>query len=233
MRAKVASHPPATYELHPEQETPRSSALESVARLLAGGIVRPLRARSGGLRQIVSLVEECEPGLSGQTDTALLEVAEGLRFQLRREGFEPLGVARVFALVREVAERTVGMRHFDCQLIGGWALLRGMVAEMETGEGKTLTATLAACAAALAGVPVHIITVNDYLTARDAEKTVFEKVDGEWRITSPVDAAASAYVREVNDGRRSIPTIVFQDGSTLVEPSDAELAAKLGVDRPS
>jgi preprotein translocase subunit SecA len=61
------------------------------------------------------------------------------------------------------------MRHYDVQLVGGWILLQGQVAEMETGEGKTLTATLAAATAALAGIPVHIITVNDYLAARDAE----------------------------------------------------------------
>jgi preprotein translocase subunit SecA len=61
------------------------------------------------------------------------------------------------------------MRHFDSQLRGGWIMLNGMIAEMDTGEGKTLTATLPACAAALAGLPVHIISVNDYLTARDAE----------------------------------------------------------------
>ncbi len=61
------------------------------------------------------------------------------------------------------------MRHFDVQLMGGWVMLRGMLAEMETGEGKTLTATLPACTAALAGIPVHVITVNDYLVERDAE----------------------------------------------------------------
>jgi preprotein translocase subunit SecA len=72
-------------------------------------------------------------------------------------------------LVREVAGRTLGERHFDVQLVGGRILLEGMVAEMQTGEGKTLTATLAACTAALAGVPVHVITVNDYLARRDAE----------------------------------------------------------------
>lgn len=70
--------------------------------------------------------------------------------------------------MREAADRSVGQRHFDVQLVGGWILIQGLVAEMETGEGKTLTATLAAATAALAGVPVHIITVNDYLAARDA-----------------------------------------------------------------
>ena len=78
-------------------------------------------------------------------------------------------INHAFALVREVARRTVGERHYDVQLIGGWAVLHGMLAEMETGEGKTLTATLAASAAALAGLPVHVITVNDYLVSRDAE----------------------------------------------------------------
>ena len=61
------------------------------------------------------------------------------------------------------------MRHFDVQLIGGHALIRGTIAEMETGEGKTLTATLAATTMALAGYPVHVVTVNDYLAQRDAD----------------------------------------------------------------
>jgi len=74
-----------------------------------------------------------------------------------------------FALVREASQRALGLRHFDVQLVGGLILLQGMVAEMETGEGKTLTATLPACTAALAGIPVHIITVNDYLAERDTQ----------------------------------------------------------------
>src|SRR4029077_15717887 len=109
------------------------------------------------------------PALGGMSDAQLRAVAGELRADLRRTGLGEEAVARSFALVREVAGRTVGMRHFDCQLMGGWILLNGLVAEMETGEGKTLTATLPACTAALAGVPVHVITVNDYLTARDAD----------------------------------------------------------------
>ena len=74
-----------------------------------------------------------------------------------------------FAVVREVAKRTVGMRHFDVQLIGGKVLHEGKIAEMKTGEGKTLVATLAAYVNALDNKAVHIITVNDYLAKRDSE----------------------------------------------------------------
>jgi preprotein translocase subunit SecA len=95
---------------------------------------------------------------------------EELRVRLRREGFTETLVGEAFALVRDAAERTLGQRHHDVQLVGGWAMLNGMLAEMETGEGKTLTATLAAATAALAGRAVHVITVNDYLAERDADK---------------------------------------------------------------
>ena len=77
-------------------------------------------------------------------------------------------MAQTFALVREVAARALGMRHFDVQVMGGWILLNGMIAEMDTGEGKTLTATLPVSTVALAGLPVHVVTVNDYLAQRDA-----------------------------------------------------------------
>ena len=74
-----------------------------------------------------------------------------------------------FALVREAAKRTVGLRHYDVQLIGGMALNDGCVAEMRTAEGKTLVSTSAGFLNALAGDPVHVVTVNDYLAKRDAE----------------------------------------------------------------
>ncbi|MFT5578151.1 MAG: preprotein translocase subunit SecA [Paraglaciecola psychrophila] len=76
---------------------------------------------------------------------------------------------RCFAIIRELARRRLGTAHFDVQLLGGLAILQGQIAEMATGEGKTLTATLAAATAALAGIPVHIVTANDYLAERDAQ----------------------------------------------------------------
>ena len=75
---------------------------------------------------------------------------------------------RTFALVREVSQKTIGLRHYDVQLIGGMALHDGRIAEMRTGEGKTLVATLAVVLNALSGEGVHLITVNDYLAKRDA-----------------------------------------------------------------
>ena len=73
-------------------------------------------------------------------------------------------------MVREAAKRTLGQRHYDVQLMGGAALHRGNIAEMKTGEGKTLVATLPAYLNALSGNPVHIVTVNDYLAKRDSEE---------------------------------------------------------------
>ena len=85
-----------------------------------------------------------------------------------QEALEP-ALVPTFALVREAGRRTLSMRHFDVQLIGGMVLHEGKIAEMKTGEGKTLVATLPACLNALAGKGVHIVTVNDYLARRDAE----------------------------------------------------------------
>ena len=132
----------------------------------------PIELFSGSrlrLRSILPAVRREALKLSELPESELISQAIHLRYQLHQSGFERSLVARTFALVREVSRRKLGMTHYDTQLLGGWAILQGMVAEMETGEGKTLMATLPACTAALAGIPVHIITVNDYLAARDAE----------------------------------------------------------------
>lgn len=144
--------------------------LEEVNERIRGGTSRRLRAL-GALRSgIVARTRAHEAALSEVELPALRERARDIGQLLRQGGYQLETVAQAFALVCRAAELTVGMRHFDVQLQGGWVLLQGMVAEMETGEGKTLTATLPACTAALAGVPVHVITVNDYLVTRDAEQ---------------------------------------------------------------
>ena len=141
--------------------------------LLAAG-VRPLWARlrdpARALRGIVAAVAAHEQRMRAADDAALAEMAARLRARFRREGFAVGPAGECFALVREAAARTLGKRHYESQLLAGWALLQGRLVEMETGEGKTFAATLAASAAALAGYPVHVITVNDYLAARDAEE---------------------------------------------------------------
>ena len=152
-----------------EQADLRIGWLDQLGARTAGGIIRRMRARLQHAERIVGLVASQGHSLEGLGAHEIRGVSDDLRLHLRREGFSEDLVARSFALVREVAGRTLGERHFDVQLIGGRVLLSGMVAEMVTGEGKTLVATLPACTAALAGIPVHIVTVNDYLASRDAE----------------------------------------------------------------
>jgi len=103
-------------------------------------------------------------------DKQLQKNLDFLRIQLRSQGLVPDLVVKSFALIREFSFRRLSMQHYDEQLISGWALINGMLAEMQTGEGKTLSATLAAGTAGLAGIPTHIMTVNDYLVTRDAAK---------------------------------------------------------------
>src|SRR5262245_9001439 len=153
---------------YPERLERPPGALDRVATRLIGPLARWARQRRVRAARLVPLVAEHGRALDGVSDRALREAAQALRPALRRDGFSEDLVARVFALVREAAWRALEQRHFDVQLIGGQVLLAGMVAEMDTGEGKTPTATLAASAAALAGIPVHIVTVNDYLASRDA-----------------------------------------------------------------
>lgn len=129
------------------------------------------RWRQNGRRLawIVQKTTALAKDMEGLPDAGLQEERENLNKLLVRQGFQPVLVARSFALIREYSFRVLGKRHFPVQLMGGLALLHGCLAEMATGEGKTLTATLPACTAALAGLPVHVITVNDYLVQRDAE----------------------------------------------------------------
>src|SRR5215218_1907011 len=117
----------------------------------------------------VARIGAFEPELELESDDELRERMDALRERARAgESLDEL-LPETFAVVREVGKRTMGMRHFDVQLIGGMVLDGGNIAEMKTGEGKTLTATLAVVLNSLPGTGVHVVTVNDYLARRDAE----------------------------------------------------------------
>ena len=154
---------------YPERKTSKESKLDTMVVSVLGGVRNWLRPRPRHFHAIVEYVNIQREILKDINERELRSQAGSIRRDIKINGLSLEIVARVFALVREASGMKLGMRHFDAQLIGGWVLLNGMVAEMETGEGKTLTATLPACAAALAGIPVHIITVNDYLAKRDAD----------------------------------------------------------------
>ncbi|HVP34978.1 MAG TPA: preprotein translocase subunit SecA [Steroidobacteraceae bacterium] len=122
-----------------------------------------------GYARYVRAANELEPGIEKLTDEALRAKTDEFRERLKTGAtFDDL-LPEAFAVVREAARRTLKMRHFDEQLIGGIVLHKGMIAEMRTGEGKTLVATLPAYLNALSGEGVHIVTVNEYLAQRDAD----------------------------------------------------------------
>lgn len=119
--------------------------------------------------KIVEQINSLEPTIAPLSDEQLRAKTDEFRARLKQgETLDDL-LPEAFAVVREAAKRTLGQRHYDVQLIGGIVLHRGQIAEMKTGEGKTLVATLAAYLNALEGKGVHIVTVNDYLAKRDAE----------------------------------------------------------------
>ncbi len=147
---------------------------DRLAQSLHARTLAPLKARwwqgPRAYSGIIAAVRSHEAGLPTLSDAELQQRLQALRPRLRRQGYTLQPVGEAFALLREASGRTLGRRHFDTQLMGAWALLQGRLVEMATGEGKTLTAALAACTAALAGQPVHVVTVNDYLAHRDAEE---------------------------------------------------------------
>src|ERR1700686_1608491 len=121
------------------------------------------------LSSLVARINELEPALEKLSPEELRARTAEFRQRLE-DGEEPNDLlVEAFATVREAAKRTLGQRHFDVQLMGGIVLHRGMIAEMKTGEGKTLVSTLPVYLNALSGNGVHVVTVNDYLAHRDAE----------------------------------------------------------------
>ncbi len=148
----------------------RASRLKNWAQAFEGVFVCALNTRPWFYRRLLPKIHGFGEPLAELDETAFQQELLRHRAELIRHGNTRSLLAKSFALIREAAGRTTGMYHFDSQLLGGLALFHGTIAEMQTGEGKTLTATLPAAAAALAGIPVHVITVNDYLALRDLEE---------------------------------------------------------------
>ncbi|MDT8337555.1 MAG: accessory Sec system translocase SecA2, partial [Candidatus Izemoplasmatales bacterium] len=136
-----------------------------LAKILGTDNARQLRR----LQPLVNAINEFEPRISALSDVELSLKTQEFREQLAQGKNLDDILPEAFAVVREVGKRTLGQRHFDVQLIGGMVLHQGKIAEMKTGEGKTLTATLPLYLNALSGKGSHLVTVNDYLARRDSE----------------------------------------------------------------
>src|SRR5436190_14833359 len=175
-------------------------------------IERALRAGEAGkyraYQKRVARINAFEPEMELLDDSELREHADQLRERARAG--EPLDdlLYECFALVREASRRTLGLRHFDVQLIGGMVLHDGAIAEMRTGEGKTLTATLPIVLNSLGGQGVHLVTVNDYLARRDAEwmGPIYRALGvsvGVLQNMQPYEEKRAAYAADVTYGTNS------------------------------
>src|SRR5690242_7579932 len=156
----------------------------------------------------IARIAAFEPELELESQDELRERIVALRERVANgESLEDV-LPETFAVVRETGRRTMGMRHFDVQLIGGMAIHGGNIAEMKTGEGKTLTATLPVILNALAGKGVHVVTVNDYLARRDAEwmSPIYDALGITWGVlqnNQPYDEKQVAYASDVTYGTNS------------------------------
>ncbi len=150
----------------PQRDPAPGKPLERWATSGLGLLLRPVAATPLLFRPLLRPLRKEGARLEGLSGAAFSAEVTALRLRAARG--ERITVP-AFAAVREAARRSLGQRHYDVQMLGGLAMRHGCIAEMRTGEGKTLTATLPAAAAALARVPVHVLTVNDYLASRDAE----------------------------------------------------------------
>ncbi len=170
--------------------------------------------RMGEARQLkqyakrVERINAWEPELELLDDAELRANADTLRERARNGDDLIELLPETFALVREVSRRTMEMRHFDVQMIGGMVLHDGAIAEMRTGEGKTLTATLAVVLNALAGEGVHVVTVNDYLARRDADwmRPIYEGLGmtiGVLQNMQPYEEKRAAYAADITYGTNS------------------------------
>ena len=145
------------------------SFLDEFLREWIAKLKRPTSKKS---MQFLALVNQAAIQLESINNNELKNQLFITAKKIKRYGFTDELIAEAFSIIREGSTRSIGLRHHDVQILASKALLQGKIAEMATGEGKTLAATLAICTAASAGLAVHVITVNDYLAERDAEQNI-------------------------------------------------------------
>lgn len=176
--------------------------VSTIEAWLRGTLARFSFGRARPSSPFVRQVNALEEGLHVLDDDGLRQGMRSVAARMRREGFRDDLLPAAFAIVREAARRTLGMRHHDVQLLAGHALLKGTVAEMATGEGKTLAATLGVCTAVATGASVHVVTVNDYLAERDAAQNAplfrfFGQTLGVVKQGMPVEERRAQYESDV------------------------------------
>jgi preprotein translocase subunit SecA len=196
---------------YPSRQQEKLSTLDTWLNRLSGIVTDRIGKLLDDNDDFVRKITGQDTVIRNMNDKVLNALIVDVKKKLHRQGLAPDLIVSAFAVIREVSRRELDMAHFDCQLIGGRVMMRGKIAEMQTGEGKTLTATLPAACAAMAGIPVHVITANEYLVRRDLElmTPVYQRLG----LTS------GCIVNELDDARRRETyacDIVYCTGQQLV-----------------
>ncbi len=163
------SRPSLALGFYPERDKSQVDRLDALLQRGMARVITEWELRTFARKSLIKRIDHAGQLYSELPDAAFSQTVLGLREKLFLSGWDSTLAIQAFAAVREMSDRVLGMRHYDAQLKAGWVMYNGQLAEMQTGEGKTLAATLPASAAAFSGVPVHIVTANDYLAMRDAE----------------------------------------------------------------
>ena len=206
-RQQALLHPKASRVIgstsaYTERLPEEPGALLRFSKRVSAPLSRRLVARALAHADIAGKVHSVGAAFRKLSKLDRAEAMNALRERLRSGGLRPDDICESFAITSEICFEELGMRHYDEQLLGGWVLTQGAVAEMLTGEGKTLTALLAASAFGMAKIPVHVITTNDYLAERDFTnlKSVYEKLGvtvGLIQSGMPFEERRSAYMQDV------------------------------------
>ncbi|MBE9563864.1 MAG: prepilin peptidase, partial [Proteobacteria bacterium] len=174
----LAPHPNIFYGQYPIKKQKKARWFETAMQRINKLSANVFKPQGKIHKEMLGRVHTVHKIIETLSDAALDKWIIDIKSQLHRKGLKDELICRAFAIIKEVAKRELNMPHYDSQLTGGWIMMQGKIAEMQTGEGKTLTATLAAGCGAMANMPVHVVTVNDYLVERDAElmRPVYERL---------------------------------------------------------